>query len=168
MVPPLKVMKLRTKELADAAGASYGKVRNWNAALHHYTKVHQGWDLEAASGTPCYAIAGGIITHVGIHPQFGTNILLQFSKSEQQIYESTPDTLFAFYAHLSASLVQVNQVVKGGDQIALTGHTGNASATAPHLHFEIRRVSTPSPGFGLIGREDPGSVLGYHYLMSST
>jgi murein DD-endopeptidase MepM/ murein hydrolase activator NlpD len=73
IVPPLKVMKLRTAGLPNAYGASFG-----SNLQHNYTKFHQGWDSEAAVGTPCFAIADGIITHVGHHPQFGRNILLQF------------------------------------------------------------------------------------------
>lgn len=165
-VTPLRVMKLRTQQLPNTYAAGYGKVRNWNTALKEYTKVHQGWDLEATSGTPCYAIAAGIITHVGMHPQFGKNVLLQFSKSGT-VNQSTLDTLFAFYAHLSVASVQVGKIVAAGDQIGLTGHTGNASANAPHLHFEIRKTSAPSPGLGLVGRMDPGEVLGYDYLVSS-
>jgi murein DD-endopeptidase MepM/ murein hydrolase activator NlpD len=163
---PLKVMKLRTKELSDAYGASYGKVRNWNSNLKTYTKVHQGWDLEAATGTPCYAIASGIVTHVGTHSQFGKNVLLQFSRSGLT-NQSSPDTLFAFYAHLSVILVHLNQELKVGHMIGLTGHSGNASASAPHLHFEIRKTSDASPGLGLLGRLDPGEVLGYRYLVCS-
>jgi len=78
---PLKKMKLRTKELESAYGASYGRVRVWNATTHHHTKFHQGWDLEAATGTPCYAVCDGVVTHVGHHPQFGWNVVLQFSGS---------------------------------------------------------------------------------------
>lgn len=163
---PLKQMKLRTKDLESSYGASYGRVRVWNAALHHHTKFHQGWDLEAATGTPCYAIAEGVITHVGHHPQFGRNIVLQFSKSGRTGV-SPVDALWAFYAHLSHILVPKGKIVVAGEVIGATGHTGNASASAPHLHFEIRNTPNPSPGLGGTGRIDPATVLGYNYLVSS-
>jgi murein DD-endopeptidase MepM/ murein hydrolase activator NlpD len=163
---PLKAMKLRSKELESNYAATYGRVRNWSAALHHHTKFHQGWDLDAATGTPCYAIAGGVITHVGHHPQFGRNIVLQFSKSG--ITDASPvDALWAFYAHLSHILVSNEKIVAAGQLIGLTGHTGNASATAPHLHFEIRNTPNPNPGLGAVGRLDPAMILGYHYLVCS-
>lgn len=165
-VPPLQVMKLRTASLPNAYGAGYGKVRVWSSVQHDYTKLHQGWDLEAAVGTPCFAIADGIITHVGHHPQFGTNVVLQFSGQANPI-SSGPGDLFAFYAHLQAATAVVGKLVKAGDQIGLTGTSGNASPNAPHLHFEIRNTSNPSPGLGLVGRVDPGKVLGYQYLISS-
>lgn len=167
-VPPLAQMKLRTAELPSALGASFGKVRNWSAQQHAHTKVHQGWDLEAPIGTPCRAIADGLIHHIGNHPQFGVEVILRFSKSGNKLQSLPGDTFFAHYAHLSAVLVKVGQEVRAGDTIALTGATGNASASAPHLHFEIRTTSAPSPGLGLTGRVDPATILGYHYLASST
>lgn len=42
------------------------------------------------------------------------------------------------YAHLSKISIFVNQIVKQGDLIGLSGATGNV--TGPHLHFEARRV----------------------------
>jgi murein DD-endopeptidase MepM/ murein hydrolase activator NlpD len=165
-VAPLKRMKLRTKQLDSPFAASYGRVRNWNASSRKYSKFHQGWDLEAADGTPCYAISGGVVTHVGHHPQFGLNVVLAFSRSGQADV-SAVDSLWAFYAHLSHVFVTVNQIVKASDQIGLTGHTGNASASAPHLHFEVRNVPSPSPGLGNSGRLDPALILGQQYLVCS-
>jgi murein DD-endopeptidase MepM/ murein hydrolase activator NlpD len=166
LVTPLAQMKLRTAELASALGASYGKVRNWSEPQQAHTKFHQGWDLEAPVGTACRAIADGIIEHVGFHPQFGNQVLLRFSRSGNQLESIPGDTFFAQYAHLSAVLVTVGQAVKAGDTIALTGTSGNASATAPHLHFEIRTTANPNPGLGATGRVDPATILGYQYLRS--
>jgi len=160
-------MKLRTAQLQSAYGASYGRVRNWNAASKHYDKFHQGWDLEAPIGTPCRAISDGLIEYVGFHPQFGNMVILRFSKSGNARESIPGDTLFAHYAHLSSvSLVHAGQEVRAGDTIGYTGVTGNASASAPHLHFEIRNTSDPNPGLGAVGRIDPGTVLGFDILRS--
>ena len=167
LTTPLLQMKLRTAELPSAFGASFGKVRSWDAAQHAHTKFHQGWDLDAPVGTPCRAIADGQIEYVGVHPQFGQQVILRFSRSGNKLQSLPGDTLFAAYAHLSAALVTVGQVVRAGDTIALTGVSGNASASAPHLHFEIRNTSNPNPGLGGVGRLDPAEVLGYHHLRSS-
>ena len=163
---PLKTMKLRTKQLDSSYGATFGQVRNWNAESKHFTKFHQGWDLEAPTGTDCYAVADGIVVAVGVHPQFGRYVNLQFNESATAPRSSAPGDLFAFYAHLSLALVHVGQSVRAGEKIGLTGHSGNASASAPHLHFEIRSTSTTSPGLGASGRVDPAKVLGYGFLRS--
>lgn len=122
--------------------------------------------MEAPTGTPCYAISDGVITHVGHHPQFGTNIILQFSKSGLKGM-SPIDPLWAFYAHLSSVLVSKGQIVTSGQTIAFTGHSGNANAAAPHLHFEIRNIASPRPGLGATGRLDPAVILGSKYLVCS-
>jgi murein DD-endopeptidase MepM/ murein hydrolase activator NlpD len=40
------------------------------------------------------------------------------------------------YAHLTRSLVSLNEVVKAGEPIGLGGSTGHS--TGPHLHFVVR------------------------------
>jgi murein DD-endopeptidase MepM/ murein hydrolase activator NlpD len=48
-----------------------------------------------------------------------------------------PRNLMTVYAHLSTIQVEEGQRVDGGEVIALSGHSGNASG--PHLHFEVWR-----------------------------
>jgi murein DD-endopeptidase MepM/ murein hydrolase activator NlpD len=163
---PLRRMKLRTKGLNSSYGASFGRVRKSADGKGDYAVFHQGWDLEAESGTPCYAVAGGVITHVGNHPAFGLNIVLQFSRRGQNAV-SPVDALWAFYAHLSGSVVSVGTIVAADEIIGFTGHSGNAGASSPHLHFEIRNTANPSPGLGEVGRLDPAIILGYSYLQCS-
>jgi murein DD-endopeptidase MepM/ murein hydrolase activator NlpD len=160
-------MKLRTAQLPSSFGASYGKVRNWNAQQHAFSKTHQGWDLEAAIGTPCRAIADGLIHYVGHHPQFGLQVILQFSRSGNPRQSIPGDTFFAHYAHLSAAGIAAGTAVRAGDVVGWTGVSGNASPKAPHLHFEIREMAAINPGLGLTGRLDPAQFLGYQYLVSS-
>ena len=164
---PLNEMRFRTQELASALQATYGTKEQVARHKNGVLAGHQGWDLAALDGTPCYAVEDGIIVDVGHHPDFGNYINLQFSRNNPSTTTSrADDTYFAFYAHLSRSVVVTGSIVRAGDRIGYTGHTGIASGNAPHLHFEIHTVSTSSPGKGLVGRVDPGEILGYQYYQS--
>jgi murein DD-endopeptidase MepM/ murein hydrolase activator NlpD len=168
VLPPLQQMRFRTIGLQSAAQATYGTPQQVHRHSGGQLRGHQGWDLEAPEGTPCYAIEAGVVVDVGYHPQFGNYVNLQFSPRAPNANMSTRgDTYFAFYAHLvGASVISIGSSVSAGQVIGYTGRTGNASGGAPHLHFEIHTVSTSSPGLGLTGRVDPGAILGYHYYQS--
>lgn len=49
------------------------------------------------------------------------------------------------YAHLSSAAVREGQQVQQGQVIGRQGSTG--SSTGPHLHYEIRKSSSPSYGY---------------------
>jgi murein DD-endopeptidase MepM/ murein hydrolase activator NlpD len=129
---------------------AFGMVRNGG------TRAHQGWDLVATPLTSCYAVADGRITNLGLSsPTYGKWIELQFD-------HASLGTLYAVYCHLSASFVEKGQAVSRGDQIGLTGNTGNAESMSgedQHLHFEIRTVTNMVPS-GLAGRIDPAQLYG--------
>ena len=50
-----------------------------------------------------------------------------------------------YYAHLDRREVSPGARVRPGDVVGFVGNTGNARATAPHLHFGIYR-----PGSGAV------------------
>jgi murein DD-endopeptidase MepM/ murein hydrolase activator NlpD len=93
---------------------------------------HDAIDIMAAEGTPVIAAADGRIEKLFNSALGGTTI-----------YERSPDQKWVYYyAHLSAyapGLVECQQV-KRGQVIARVGHTGDASAAGPHLHFAINRM----------------------------
>lgn len=59
-----------------------------------------------------------------------------------QVVIQLADGHYAQYAHLSSLSVSAGQAVTEGQQVGLSGATGNV--TGPHLHFEIR--TTPDYG----------------------
>ncbi|MBD59020.1 MAG: hypothetical protein CL808_02705 [Citromicrobium sp.] len=122
-------------------------------------RPHQGWDFEAPAGYRCYAIADGTIERVRDVGAYGKQVILRFTHDFDD--DGDPDTLFAAYCHLSRIDVVEGQRVARGEQLGLTGNTGNAAGMRDedqHLHFEIRTV--PLPGRGLSGRYSPLVVFG--------
>src|SRR4051794_18697487 len=96
---------------------------------------HDALDIMAAEGTPVIAAADGTIEK-----------LFNSVRGGLTIYERSPDQKWVYYyAHLSAYApgLAEGQQVKRGQVIARVGHTGDASAAGPHLHFAI---NTMAPG----------------------
>lgn len=115
-------------------------------------KPHQGWDLEAVPGTPCYAVADGKIAVIRDGGDYGLTVVLRF-KNEGADY-------YATYSHLSAASVKLGEMVKLGQMIGKTGNSGNAKSMKgadQHLHFELRTM--PTPGLGLGGRLSPIKIF---------
>jgi murein DD-endopeptidase MepM/ murein hydrolase activator NlpD len=121
-------------------------------------RPHQGWDFHALDGTPCFAVADGVITGIKNAGDYGLQVTLRFKFDFDG--DGKADSLFAFYAHLSRCDVKVGQSVSRGERIGLTGSSGNAKGMGPddqHLHFELRGV--PHPGLGLAGRYSPLAIF---------
>ena len=126
-------------------------VRNTFGTVRAYPdgspKVHQGWDFAAVIGTPCFAIADGVVLKVEDRGDYGKQLTIDIGGSR-----------FAFYAHMDTIAVKHGWKVTEGQQIGTTGNTGNAvnlHDADDHLHFEAR--VTPSPGKGLAGRVSPAA-----------
>ena len=56
--------------------------------------------------------------------------------------------LLTVYAHNSVVLVRIGERVRGGQEIARVGQSGRA--TAPHLHFEVRKGQVPHDPVGFL------------------
>ncbi|MEO3978944.1 M23 family metallopeptidase [Streptomyces sp. CAU 1734] len=110
--------------------ATYGK----GGAM--WASNHSGQDFAVPTGTPVKSVGPGVVVKAGPNgagdgPAYGNAVVV---KHDSDTYSQ--------YAHLSRVDVKVGQQVSGGQQIALSGNTGNSSG--PHLHFEIR--TTPNYG----------------------
>ncbi|WP_030292258.1 LysM peptidoglycan-binding domain-containing M23 family metallopeptidase [Streptomyces sp. NRRL F-5681] len=104
---------------------------------------HTGSDFQAASGTPVLAIGPGTVVSAGNSGSYGNEVVIKHE-----------DGMYSQYAHQSSLNVSVGQTVTGGQQIGLSGSTGNS--TGPHLHFEVRT----GPGYG--SDVDPIAYLRQH------
>jgi murein DD-endopeptidase MepM/ murein hydrolase activator NlpD len=117
----LPVVGVRADQLTDTFDAARAAGRR-----------HDAIDIMAAEGTPVIAAADGTIEK-----------LFNSVRGGMTIYERSPDQKWEFYyAHLSsyAPGLHEGQQVKRGQVIARVGHTGDASAAGPHLHFAINTM----------------------------
>ncbi|GAA3869821.1 M23 family metallopeptidase [Streptomyces lacrimifluminis] len=101
---------------------------------------HTGVDFVVPTGTSLKAVGAGTVVSAGWGGAYGNQVVVQLA-----------DGYYAQYAHLSQLSVSAGQSVTAGQQIGLSGATGNV--TGPHLHFEIR--TTPDYGSDL----DPVAFL---------
>ncbi len=86
---------------------------------------HTGVDFVVPTGTSLKAVGAGTVVSAGWGGAYGNQVVIQLA-----------DGHYAQYAHLSSLSVSAGQNVSAGQQIGLSGATGNV--TGPHLHFEIR------------------------------
>jgi murein DD-endopeptidase MepM/ murein hydrolase activator NlpD len=95
---------------------------------------HDAIDIMAPEGTPVLAAAPGTVEKL-FFSNGGGGIT---------IYIRSPDNRWTYYyAHLSAYApgLAEGQQVQRGQAIARVGHTGDASASGPHLHFAINQMN---------------------------
>jgi murein DD-endopeptidase MepM/ murein hydrolase activator NlpD len=89
------------------------------------SSFHEGLDFVAPEGTPIFSAHTGEVIYSGWGMSgFGNLIAIR------------GNGFFSLYAHNSKNLVYKGDVIERGQQIALVGSTGRA--TAAHLHFELR------------------------------
>jgi murein DD-endopeptidase MepM/ murein hydrolase activator NlpD len=86
---------------------------------------HTGIDFHAASGTTVHSVGAGTVVATGWGGAYGNQVVIRMA-----------DGMYTQYGHLSSIGVTVGQQVEPGQQIGLSGATGNV--TGPHLHFEAR------------------------------
>ena len=94
------------------------------------TKMHNGIDLSARTGTKIYAADAGTVTHSGWRGGYGYCIVIDHHNG----YSTT-------YGHCSKLIADVGDNVRRGEYVANVGSTG--ASTGPHLHFEVRKGGTP-------------------------
>ncbi|WNI21085.1 peptidoglycan DD-metalloendopeptidase family protein [Streptomyces sp. ITFR-16] len=110
---------------------------NWSSGSH------TGIDFPVATGTSVKAITSGTVVTAGWGGAYGNEVVIKHA-----------DGHYSQYGHMSSLSVSAGQTVTAGQQVGLSGATGNA--TGPHLHFEIRT----GPAYG--SDIDPIAYLAAH------
>jgi murein DD-endopeptidase MepM/ murein hydrolase activator NlpD len=105
--------------------------------------AHTGVDFLVGSGTPVHAVAAGTVVSAGWDGAYGNDVIIKHA-----------DGKYTLYGHLTKPLVAAGQSVTEGQEIGISGATGNV--TGPHLHFEVR--TTPYYGSDI----DPVAYLASH------
>lgn len=119
LTPPTYIKPIAGGTFSSGYGARWGT-------------THYGVDWSCSVGTAVKASRDGVVTRAGWYSGYGYCVDIQHE-----------DGSMTRYGHNSSILVNVGQEVKQGEQIALSGNTGDS--TGPHVHFEIwingRRVN---------------------------
>lgn len=131
-----KAIEQAEKDSSDAAPEStgIGKMR-WpvrgKVVQAYGGGKNDGIDIAVPKGTPVKAAENGVVIYAGDGlKEFGNTVLVRHENG-----------LVTVYGHASELMVQRGQKVKRGDEIAVSGMSGDAKA--PKLHFEVRKNSAP-------------------------
>ncbi|MET7655618.1 MULTISPECIES: LysM peptidoglycan-binding domain-containing M23 family metallopeptidase [unclassified Streptomyces] len=124
------------------AGATVGTAYHTAGSMWS-SGYHTGTDFVVPTGTSLKAVGAGTVVSAGWGGAYGNQVVIRLA-----------DGYYAQYAHLSQLSVSAGQSVAAGQQLGLSGATGNV--TGPHLHFEIR--TTPDYGSDV----DPIAYLRSH------
>ena len=104
-------------------------VNNFGARVNGAS--NDGIDLAVPEGTPVRAADDGVVAYAGNELKgYGNLVLVRHANG-----------YVTAYANASELMVKRNDPVHKGQVIAKSGQTG--TATAPQLHFEVRKNSSP-------------------------
>lgn len=123
---------LRSRNLlVPVAGVTAGRLPDSFREMRG-SRLHAALDIMAPRGTPVLSVDAGNVAKIHTSKGGGLSAYLA-DPSERFIY---------YYAHLDRyhpRLKEGMRVAKG-DTVGYVGSTGNASPSAPHLHFAIARM----------------------------
>jgi len=105
-------------------------------------RVHDGIDVAVAEDTPVRAACDGVVAYAGNGLRGYGNVVIVRHAGQ----------LATVYAHNRALEVHLGEIVTRGQIIARSGQTGHA--TAPHLHFEVRKDSIARDPLGYLSHNE--------------
>ena len=104
--------------VAGAVSSPYGYRVN---PITGASELHDGVDIAAPMGSPVVAPIAGTVTFAGWNGGYGNQVTLSHGGFS------------TFYAHMSAILASVGQLLQAGQVLGQVGSTG--MSTGPHLHW---------------------------------
>jgi len=102
--------------------------------------LHRGVDIASPMGSSIMAMGDGVVTWAGPRTGYGNMVEVNHGQG----YSTR-------YAHASAVLVKVGDVVSRGDVVAKVGSSGRS--TGPHLHFEVLKGHQQVDPVGYLQRD---------------
>lgn len=87
-------------------------------------QFHKGIDFSANAGDPVFAVADGVVSFAGVRTGYGNVIEVDHGNG-----------YVTRYAHNSALVKQVGDLVRRGQEVAKAGSTGRS--TGVHVHLEV-------------------------------
>lgn len=122
------ILPLRNARLTSGFGMRYHPILR-------RVRLHAGVDFPTAVGSPIYATGDGTVAFTGSRSGYGNVLEINHPRAGRKTR----------YAHLSrmAPGIRPGVEVHRGQLVAYSGNTG--LSTAPHLHYEVRRLSDDEP-----------------------
>lgn len=118
-----------------------------------FRRMHKGIDVKVLTGDTIYAAFDGVVRIVRFERKgYGHYVVLRHENG-----------LETYYAHLSKTLCNVDEVVKSGQPIGLGGNTGRSFGS--HLHFETRVMGeaiNPAFLFDFANQDVTGDYYVFH------
>ena len=120
-----KMKRMMVPTQLPVEGGELGSSFGWRIdPITGHSALHTGLDFPAATGTPIYAAAAGVVVTQEYNASYGNMIEIDHGND-----------LISRYAHSSRVFVKKGELIKRGQKIAEVGSSGRS--TGPHLHFEV-------------------------------
>lgn len=138
---------LNTKDFGDVPGNTSANKMNSKGVDKSYRSYdnHDGWDWNMARGNTIKAVGDGKVI---MARSWDSGVTTSDSRYQNEVFVLHTvygpnaryfEQFVSYYAHLRSISVKTGDTVKRGQLLGYSGHTGSSSA--PHLHFNIFRMT---------------------------